>query len=559
MVDQQKPKVTQRDMRSKRYIPDYKTKAERWAADTFKQMEVLRQFMELDEPGRDAMMERMLADLYPTREQELADIEKRKDWNPDYEGHKYEWGEMTTPNPLWVTYEVMNRMGYDVGDKLDIPYGVVKANTSGTGYSIENLKGEYAIIFGSSMTLDEAIDRIVYLAKLKRGDADISHPTQLFDFPATKSEMGESGRFRVIYGRDFKTREFDSKEEADAFASTKSGAHVSPVKEVKRWFGYKVRFCHPLTGEKTFVDDAEFDTKNEAQEYFDGNFERINDATNEKLQEERERKGEKKTLTPDDVVNVTMVKSDEGWSYAVVVDKKYANNDGMAHIIKEGFASSKDAHAYADKVKDDIFNAIQKHKEEEKSVVFFDTGEDSRIGEDWRNGKDVEAEDFMNTFGFRGVQFGNWTSQEDRQMAVNQAYDAFMDLASLIGVSPSVLSLNGELGIAFGARGMGNASAHYEPNNVVINLTKTRGAGSLAHEWWHALDNYLARRSGKSLGMVTSNRSIEMREELRNAFNAMLDMVGNSEYAKRSAKREIIGVELKRLPHDCFQNGLTRS
>ena len=537
MVDQQKPKVTQRDMRSKRYIPDYKTKAERWAADTFKQMEVLRQFMELDEPGRDAMMERMLADLYPTREQELADIEKRKDWNPDYEGHKYEWGEMTTPNPLWVTYEVMNRMGYDVGDKLDIPYGVVKANTSGTGYSIENLKGEYAIIFGSNMTLDEAIDRIVYLAKLKRGDADISHPTQLFDFPATKSEMGESGRFRVIYGRDFKTREFDSKEEADAFASTKSGAHVSPVKEVKRWFGYKVRFCHPLTGEKTLVDDAEFDTKNEAQEYFDGNFERINDATNEKLQEERERKGEKKTLTPDDVVNVTMVKSGEGWSYAVVVDKKYANNDGMAHIIKEGFASSKDAHAYADKVKDDIFNAIQKHKEEEKSVVFFDTGEDSRIGEDWRNGKDVEAEDFMNTFGFRGVQFGNWTNQEDRQMAVNQAYDAFMDLASLIGVSPSALSLNGELGIAFGARGMGNASAHYEPNNVVINLTKTRGAGSLAHEWWHALDNYLARRSGKSLGMVTSNRSIEMREELRNAFNAMLDMVGNSEYAKRSAKK----------------------
>lgn len=536
MVDQQKPKVTQRDMRSKRYIPDYKTKAERWAADTFKQMEVLRQFMELDEPGRDAMIERMLADRYPTREQELADIEKRKSWN-DNNGHKYEWGEMTTPNPLWVTYEVMNRMGYDVGGKLDIPFGVVKANTSGTGYSIENLKGEYAIIFGSSMTLDEAIDRIVYLAKLKRGDADISHPTQLFDFHATKSEMGESGRFRVVWGRDFKTREFDSKEEADAFASTKSGAYVSPIKEVKRWFGYKVRFIHPLTGEKMLVDDTEFDSKEEAKAYFDENFEQINDATNEKLEAERSKKGEKKTLTPDDVVNVTMVKSGEGWSYAVVVDKKYANNNGMAHIIKDGFASSKDARAYADKVKDDIFNAIQKHKKEEKSVVFFDAGEDSRIGEDWRNGKDVEAEDFMNTFGFRGVQFGNWTNQEDRQMAINQAYDAFMDLASLIGVSPSALSLNGELGIAFGARGMGNASAHYEPNNVVINLTKTRGAGSLAHEWWHAIDNYLSRRAGKSLGMVTSNRNIEMREELRNAFNAMLDMVGNSDYAKRSAKK----------------------
>lgn len=536
MVDQQKPKVTQRDMRSKRYIPDYKTKAERWAADTFKQMEVLRQFIELDEQGRDAMMERMLADRYPTREQELADIEKRKAWN-DNEGHKYEWDEMTTPNPLWVAYEVMNRLAYSVGDKLDIPYGVVKANTSGTGYSIENLKGEYAIIFGSSMTLDEAIDRIVYLAKLKRGDADISHPTQLFDFPATKSEMGESGRFRVVWGRDFKTREFDSKEDADAFASTKSGAYVSPIKEVKRWFGYKVRFIHPLTGEKTFVDDAEFDTKDEAQEYFDGNFEQTNDATNAKLQEEREKKGEKKTLTPDDVVNVTMVKSGEGWSYAVVVDKKYANNNGMAHIIKDGFASSKDARAYADKVKDDIFNAIQKHKEDAKKIVYFDTGENSRIGEDYRNGKDVDAEDFMNTFGFRGVQFGNWTNQEDRQMAVNQAYDAFMDMARLIGVSSKAMSLNGELGIAFGARGMGNASAHYEPNNVVINLTKTQGAGSLAHEWWHALDNYFARRAGSDGGMVTENRQIEMRDALRKAFNDMLDMVKGSDYAKRSTDK----------------------
>lgn len=536
MVDQQKPKVTQKDMRSKRYIPDYKTKAERWAADTFKQMEVLRQFMEIDEQGRDAMMERMLADRYPTREQELADIEKRKAWN-DNEGHKYEWGEMTTPNPLWVAYEVMNRMGYDVGDKLDIPFGVVKANTSGTGYSIENLKGEYAIIFGSSMTLDEAIDRIVYLAKLKRGDADISHPTQLFDFPATKSEMGESGRFRVVYGRDFKTREFDSKEDADAFASTKSGAYVSPIKEVRRWFGYKVRFIHPLTGEKMFVDGAEFDSKEEAKAYFDENFEQINDVTNTKLQEEREKKGEKKTITPDDVVNVTMVKSSGGWSYAVVVDKKYANNNGMVHIVKEGFASSKDAHAYADKVKGDIFNAIQKHKEDAKKIVYFDTGENSRIGEDYRNGKDVDAENFMNTFGFRGIQFGNWTNQEDRQMAINQAYDAFMDMARLIGVSSKAMSLNGELGIAFGARGMGNASAHYEPNNVVINLTKTQGAGSLAHEWWHALDNYFARRAGSAGGMVTENRQIEMRDALRKAFNDMLDMVKGSDYAKRSTDK----------------------
>ena len=538
MVNQQKPKVTQSEMRSKRYIPDHKTKAERWAADTFKQMEVLRQFMELDEPGRDAMMERMLADRYPTREQELAEIEKRKGWNQDYEGHKYEWGEMTTPNPLWVTHEVMNRLGYSVGDKLDVPYGVVKANMSGTGYSIENLKGERASLFGSSMSIDEAIDTIVYLSRLKRGDADISHPTQLFAFPATKSEMGESGRYRVMWGRDYKTREFGSKEEADAFAATKSGAYVSPINEVKRRFGYKVRFTHPLTGEKMFVDDAEFDTKEEAEAYLADNFDKINGLVNDKLQEESEKRGEKKTLTADEVVHATMVRSSSGkWVYAVVIDKKYANNDGQVRIIKEGFASRKDAQAFADSVKDDVLKTVLKHKEDAKKIVYFDTGENSRIGEDYRNGKNVDAEDFMNTFGFRGVQFGNWTNQEDRQMALNQAYDALMDLANVIGVSPQAISLNGELGIAFGSRGSGNANAHYEPNNVVINLTKTRGAGSLAHEWWHALDNYFARRVGRPLGMVTDNREIAMRAELREAFNNMLDLVEKSDYARRSRAR----------------------
>jgi len=48
-----------------------------------------------------------------------------------------------------------------------------------------------------------------------------------------------------------------------------------------------------------------------------------------------------------------------------------------------------------------------------------------------------------------------------------------------------------------GSRGSGNASAHFEPGAVVINLTKTKGAGTLAHEWFHALDNYFSRIRGE--------------------------------------------------------------
>lgn len=125
-----------------------------------------------------------------------------------------------------------------------------------------------------------------------------------------------------------------------------------------------------------------------------------------------------------------------------------------------------------------------------------------RTGKDYRNGKDVTPEQFSSQFGFRGVEFGNWVTQgknaKERQGMLNGAYDALMDLAEIVGIPPKAVSLNGSMGLAFGSRGSGSASAHFEPDNLVINLTKTKGAGTLAHEWFHALDNYFSRmRSGE--------------------------------------------------------------
>ena len=120
-----------------------------------------------------------------------------------------------------------------------------------------------------------------------------------------------------------------------------------------------------------------------------------------------------------------------------------------------------------------------------------------RAGKDWRQGKDATPEQFQETFGFRGGEWGKWVAQgkgdKERQALLNSAFDALMDLSAIVGIPPKAISLNGTLGIAFGSRGSGWASAHYEPSNVVINLTKTRGAGALAHEWFHALDNYFSR------------------------------------------------------------------
>lgn len=102
----------------------------------------------------------------------------------------------------------------------------------------------------------------------------------------------------------------------------------------------------------------------------------------------------------------------------------------------------------------------------------------------------IDGEAFIADLGFRGIEFGNWAAGDERQQLINFAYDALMDLAEILGVPPKALSLNGTLGLALGARGGGRFAAHYEPCKRVINMTKIRGAGTLAHEWAHGWDHY---------------------------------------------------------------------
>lgn len=122
-----------------------------------------------------------------------------------------------------------------------------------------------------------------------------------------------------------------------------------------------------------------------------------------------------------------------------------------------------------------------------------------RDGKDYRHGHNVTGDDFMKCFGIRGGEFGNWTNDHDRQVNLNMAFDAFCDMADALNISRRDIGLigleTGSLAIAFGARGRSGALAHYEPEREVINLTKMKGAGSLAHEWGHALDDYIGKMS----------------------------------------------------------------
>jgi len=104
------------------------------------------------------------------------------------------------------------------------------------------------------------------------------------------------------------------------------------------------------------------------------------------------------------------------------------------------------------------------------------------------------------------------------------------------------MSLNGMLGIAIGAQGSGEICGSFlSPGVNEINLTRTSGAGSLAHEFGHALDHYFANLAGKSATtrpFLTEHtlreiKTSELRPEMFNHFKAIVRAMQKRQKSKR--------------------------
>lgn len=182
---------------------------------------------------------------------------------------------------------------------------------------------------------------------------------------------------------------------------------------------------------------------------------------------------------------------------------QYTIEAGNRYLTHEKFNTIEDAINYIKSGK--LAEELDEKKKEKKvstlvNVVRPQLEFIERVGPDLRNNTDVTTDNILDIFKFRGGEFGNWNTQDDRQACLNYIFDSFVDLCYIMDTSLDAVSLgfnNGQkLAIAFGSRGKGKALAHYEPARVVINLTKMKGAGSLAHEFGHALDDALGLASG---------------------------------------------------------------
>lgn len=100
----------------------------------------------------------------------------------------------------------------------------------------------------------------------------------------------------------------------------------------------------------------------------------------------------------------------------------------------------------------------------------------------------------MKIFGFKTATVGKWVTKDEQQIAANLFFDAFCDLMTILQVPEQVISLNGQLSIAFGKGGSKYSCAHYNATTRTLALAKNAGGGALAHEWFHAFDHYICKK-----------------------------------------------------------------
>ncbi len=144
-------------------------------------------------------------------------------------------------------------------------------------------------------------------------------------------------------------------------------------------------------------------------------------------------------------------------------------------------------------------------------------------------GEDLPTvEDTLKMFNFRGFEFGNWLSQSERYDVFRTFQYCLADMSDWLGSRN--IGFDNQIGVAFGARGSRGAKAHYEAIENVINMTKMRGAGSLLHEYAHAIDYCVGAffdQNGYHMGLSGGHTMSQSEKNVGGQFRAMMNKILN--------------------------------
>lgn len=147
----------------------------------------------------------------------------------------------------------------------------------------------------------------------------------------------------------------------------------------------------------------------------------------------------------------------------------------------------------------------------------------------------------LKTFQFKGFEFGNWLSQSERYDVFRAFQFCLADMYAWLGTYN--LGIKNSIGVAFGARGSGRALAHFESRTNMVNMTKKKGAGSLLHEYAHAIDytigfylDQCARYAYLSGGHSLVQTDANVGGQFRAMLNKILIYARDTESYKKMAK-----------------------
>lgn len=141
-----------------------------------------------------------------------------------------------------------------------------------------------------------------------------------------------------------------------------------------------------------------------------------------------------------------------------------------------------------------------------------------RNGPDHTHGEIIDFVQVRRRFEFTSIEIGRWVTRIERERAAGLFFDALCDLMLILQGPESLISLRGSLSLQYGIGGRLGVSAHYNPATRTFALAKNAGPGSIAHEWFHAFDHYIAAKSIVGTSMTQAGtRTFASRAWLNNA------------------------------------------
>ena len=153
---------------------------------------------------------------------------------------------------------------------------------------------------------------------------------------------------------------------------------------------------------------------------------------------------------------------------------------------------------------------------------------------------DISPDRFSRTFRPLRVQFGVSMTQAERQNALNMSYCALIRLAEVLDIPPAALFFGQRLALSFGKQGnRALAGAHYSLQPPVIALARRKGWGSVAHEWFHALDFWFGRKALEGEAAPQPVTALAKQEIPDRACRRIKALLAESEFHGRSLQLDM--------------------